>query len=340
MAANETEKRAQSVYRTLCQALDDRKWVYQKDEENNRVRVTVTGEDLPMTLNITVDAPDELVKIHSTLFKISEERRVEAALVICAINYRLVDGCFDYDLRDGEVAFADWFTLGSILPADHNYTTLYVAVRVEGEGTLDIQLDTYHENDSSFKYAVNDVAAAETEGWKIVEVPIAPENHISESQREIDTKIVRIIASEGISAVHLDWIAAKQTKVRISLVGEADGVVTVPFTGNIILADIDSIAIMKMELALTRGKYRDYYDLYCIFKDRQDIVPMAAETSRYTGHTIKSKFILSTLTNRERFAKDMRFQQLNPKYDVDAVQIEQFFRTEIASELESSMKKK
>ena len=108
---------------------------------------------------------------------------------------------------------------------------------------------------------------------------------------------------------------------------------TVPFTGNIILADIDSIAIMKMELALTRGKYRDYYDLYCIFKDRQDIVPMAAETSRYTGHTIKSKFILSILTNKERFAKDMRFQQLNPKYDVDAVQIEQFFRTEIASEL-------
>ena len=115
---------------------------------------------------------------------------------------------------------------------------------------------------------------------------------------------------------------------------------TVPFTGNIILADIDSIAIMKMELALTRGKYRDYYDLYCIFKDRQDIVPMAAETSRYTGHTIKSKFILSILTNKERFASDMKFQQLNPKYDVDAVRIEQFFRTEIASELESSMKKK
>ena len=115
---------------------------------------------------------------------------------------------------------------------------------------------------------------------------------------------------------------------------------TVPFMGNIILADIDSIAVMKMELALTRGKYRDYYDLYCIFKDRQDIVPMATETSRYTGHTIKSKFILSTLINRERFARDMKFQQLNPKHDVDAVRIEQFFRTEIASEIENSVKRK
>ena len=39
-------------------------------------------------------------------------------------------------------------------------------------------------------------------------------------------------------------------------------------------------------------------------------------------------------------ARDMKFQQLNPKYDVDAVQIEQFFRTEIASEIESSVKRK
>ena len=67
---------------------------------------------------------------------------------------------------------------------------------------------------------------------------------------------------------------------------------------------------------------------------------MATETSRYTGHTIKSKFILSTLTNKERFARDMKFQQLNPKYDIDAVRIEQFFRTEIASEIESSVKRK
>ena len=37
---------------------------------------------------------------------------------------------------------------------------------------------------------------------------------------------------------------------------------TVLFTGNITLADIDSIAILKMKLALTRGKYRDYYDLF------------------------------------------------------------------------------
>lgn len=113
---------------------------------------------------------------------------------------------------------------------------------------------------------------------------------------------------------------------------------TVPYTGNIILADIDSIAIMKMELALTRGKFRDYYDLYCIFKDRHDIIGMAAETSRYTGHAIKSKYILSTLTNKERFAKDSKFRQLNPTYDVDMTQIEQFFRTEIASEIENSIK--
>ena len=105
MATNNNAKHGASVFRTVCQALDDRKWVYQKDEANLHVRVTVTGEDLPMTLNIRVDDENDLVKIHSTLFKISEEKRVEGALVISAINYRLIDGCFDYDLRDGEVLF-------------------------------------------------------------------------------------------------------------------------------------------------------------------------------------------------------------------------------------------
>lgn len=157
-----------------------------------------------------------------------------------ADHWTMADGVFTYDntdggaidLRDGTVAFTDWSTLGSILPADHNYTTLYIAVRVDGAGTLDIQLDTWYDSEASFKYRAKDIAVAEADGWKIVEVPIAPEDHINENERDIATKIVRIIASEGITEVQLDWVAAKQTEVRISLVGAADGVVTVPYTGS------------------------------------------------------------------------------------------------------------
>lgn len=155
-------------------------------------------------------------------------------------HWTMADGVFTYDntdggaidLRDGTVALNDWSSLGSIIPADHNYTYLYLAIRVEGEGKLDIQLDTWFDSAASFKYRAQNVAVAETDGWKIVEVAIAPENHINASERNIATKIVRILADDGISRVYLDWIAAKQTKVRLSLVGAVDGAVTVPFTGN------------------------------------------------------------------------------------------------------------
>lgn len=155
-------------------------------------------------------------------------------------HWTMADGIFTYDnkdggaidLRDGTVAFADWSTLGSVLPADHNYTFLYIAVRVDGAGTLDVQLDTWYESEASIKYRAKDIAIEEADGWKIVEVPVAPEDHISESEREIATKIVRIIASDGIEKVYLDWVAAKQTKVNLSLTGAVDGVVTVPYTGS------------------------------------------------------------------------------------------------------------
>ena len=41
---------------------------------------------------------------------------------------------------------------------------------------------------------------------------------------------------------------------------------TVPFLNHIVLADMEAIAAMKMEVMLRRSKFRDYYDLYCIFQ--------------------------------------------------------------------------
>ena len=34
-----------------------------------------------------------------------EDKRVDGAIAVCAANYGLVDGSFDYDLRDGEIRF-------------------------------------------------------------------------------------------------------------------------------------------------------------------------------------------------------------------------------------------
>lgn len=107
----------------------------------------------------------------------------------------------------------------------------------------------------------------------------------------------------------------------------------VPFMNNIRLADTDSIAIMKMETLLRRSKFRDYYDLYCIFRDKKDeeIKRLIDEALRYSGHKLKTKNLLSILTSGERFRNDGMFKQLDPIYPVTAEEIELSMRERFRS---------
>ncbi|MDL2257106.1 nucleotidyl transferase AbiEii/AbiGii toxin family protein [Bacteroidales bacterium OttesenSCG-928-I14] len=99
---------------------------------------------------------------------------------------------------------------------------------------------------------------------------------------------------------------------------------TIPFLNNIRMADVDSIAVMKMETLLRRSKFRDYYDLYCIFRDKsnEEIKQLVDAALRYSGHKLKTKNLLAILTSGDRFRNDEAFKQLDPKYQITAEEIE------------------
>lgn len=108
---------------------------------------------------------------------------------------------------------------------------------------------------------------------------------------------------------------------------------TIPFLNHILLADIDSIASMKMEVMLRRFKFRDYYDLYCIFNDRSDeeIKQLIDNALRYSGHCLKTRNLIAALSSAERFKDDNTFMQLSPRFDVTATDIEQFMKERLKS---------
>ena len=100
----------------------------------------------------------------------------------------------------------------------------------------------------------------------------------------------------------------------------------VPYLNNIRLADVESIGVMKMEAMMRRSKFRDYYDIYSILKSGADIhklIPMALE---HSGHKLKTKGLMSMLTNGELFHKDEAFTLLQPVYDVTASDIEAYIK--------------
>lgn len=99
-------EQAKAAFATLCQMLDKNNWDYSKDEEELSVSCSARGNDLSMELRIDVDAERMLVIVISHLpFVIKEDKRLDVAIAISAINNMLVDGCFDYEISSGHIFF-------------------------------------------------------------------------------------------------------------------------------------------------------------------------------------------------------------------------------------------
>ena len=97
---------ANRVYATLCSAIDARGWTYDKEDEDLVVHFGVKGDDIPMKMILAVDVDRQLIRLFSPLpFKISEGKRIEAAIATCAASYGMIAGSFDYDVSDGSITF-------------------------------------------------------------------------------------------------------------------------------------------------------------------------------------------------------------------------------------------
>ncbi len=106
MAEEKNMAQAKAVFATLCQALDKHEWHFEKDEEKLAIECGAQGEDLPMKITVKVDADRMLIMLLSHLpFVIQEDKRLDVAIAVSAINNALVDGCFDYDVASGHMFF-------------------------------------------------------------------------------------------------------------------------------------------------------------------------------------------------------------------------------------------
>ena len=105
MADNKAQV-AKEIYNSLCDAIDKIGWKYDKEEEKLLVHFAVSGEDIPMKFIMFVDEDRKLLRLISYMpFKMSEAKRYEGAVAACVSSYGLIDGSFDYDITDGEIAF-------------------------------------------------------------------------------------------------------------------------------------------------------------------------------------------------------------------------------------------
>ena len=98
---------------------------------------------------------------------------------------------------------------------------------------------------------------------------------------------------------------------------------------NLRIANVQAIGVMKMEVMLRRANFRDYYDIYSILKAGEDIHEMIRMALEHSEHRLKSKQLLSILTNSSRFLRDSHFEQLSPIYTVSPKEIESYIKDKL-----------
>jgi len=146
-----------------------------------------------------------------------------------------------------------------------------------------------------------------------------------------ETKIVLLSHTQCdflVNGVRITFLADNKFKQPVELQ-------KIHFLNNIYLADLESIAVMKMEVMTHRNLFRDYYDIYSILKSGISLGNILTKTGKYTFHNLRTKDILSLLLNAQKPPVDESFNTMSPIFDISFEEIKQYF-VDVAKELVKS----
>ncbi|MGN0788997.1 MAG: YbjN domain-containing protein [Christensenellales bacterium] len=99
-------KKAREVYEYLCNMCDNMDLKYSRIDDELAITFDFSGEDLPMSFILYVEQQRQYIGLVSRLpFSTPEDKMVEVALAVTAINFRMPDGQFDFDIEEGKITF-------------------------------------------------------------------------------------------------------------------------------------------------------------------------------------------------------------------------------------------
>lgn len=158
--------------------------------------------------------------------------------------------------------------------------------------------------------------------WRISKTE-KPEVNWNAIERELVAKVGDI---ESFNMLGFDQVEFVVKGVKLSFfVSDNLSPVTEPieYMGNIRLADIESIMVMKLEVMLRRMKFRDYYDIFCILREGHSIHRGIERSLKYSRHRLSTKNVMAMLLGGQ-FIADDNFATLQPKYSVTKEEIREY----------------
>lgn len=97
METEQQKNEAKEMYKTMCDALDEIGWNYEKDEKTLNVTMGVDCETVSINLMSFVDEESSTICTLSILpFSVPSSRVIDVIVVIGMINCTLIDGRFTF----------------------------------------------------------------------------------------------------------------------------------------------------------------------------------------------------------------------------------------------------
>lgn len=100
---------------------------------------------------------------------------------------------------------------------------------------------------------------------------------------------------------------------------------------NLKTVDAQDALGMKLFTITVRSLYRDYYDIYSLLQAGLSFEVGLDYALKFTRHQVHSKAVLSALITPALYPKPKDFDILQPKYDITAEEMADYFMTVIAS---------
>ncbi len=98
--------KAKIIYDSFCARILENNWKNSKEDDKLRVSFSVMGKDAPMNFRIRVDEKNQLIKFGSFVsINIPDNKKEDIAFALCAVNNRIIDGNFDFDVETKTVFF-------------------------------------------------------------------------------------------------------------------------------------------------------------------------------------------------------------------------------------------
>ena len=100
---------------------------------------------------------------------------------------------------------------------------------------------------------------------------------------------------------------------------------------NLKTVDAQDALGMKLFTITVRSLYRDYYDIYSLLKAGLSFEEGLDYALKFTRHQVHSKAVLSALITPTLYQKPQDFDLMQPKYNVSAEEMANYFMEVIAS---------